>query len=76
VCGETVTTLTNCITCNKNKGRRTRDEKPYKEWGEMKKICVIAGAIILLLAAGFTFYNSRIVGDSDDSVEFLHVQRI
>jgi hypothetical protein len=36
----------------------------------MKKLCVAAGAIILLIAAGFTFYNSKTVGDSDDPAEF------
>ncbi|MDR1246854.1 MAG: hypothetical protein LBK57_07470 [Clostridiales Family XIII bacterium] len=37
----------------------------------MKKLCVTAGAIILLIAAGFTFYNSRIADDADDPAEFI-----
>jgi uncharacterized protein YxeA len=37
----------------------------------MKKICLIAGAIILLIAAGFIFYNSKTTDDADDSAEFI-----
>jgi hypothetical protein len=44
-------------------------EKPYKAWAKMKKLCVIAGAIILLIAAGFIFYNNKTADDTDGFID-------